>query len=129
MPRLNLPSQLTVILSIAAGVIVAFIGSGIINLEAGWSEGLQIALTILAAWGISPLTGAAFRAILHLSNGLSVAIAGALGSLQIIFLQVHMSAGLHGLIAGLLAFAAGLGFAPSLTPTVIPPAARKDVGR
>ncbi len=121
--KLNLPTWLTLAFSAGAGVVVAFVASNIIVLESGWSEGVQIGLTIIAAWGISPLTGAAFRAILHLSNGVSVAIAGALGALQIVFLEVHMSLGLHGLIAGVLAFAAGLGFAPSIS-LVTPPAAK-----
>ena len=46
---LQLPSQLTFILSIAAGVIVAFVASNIITLEPAWSQGIQIGLTILAA--------------------------------------------------------------------------------
>ena len=111
---LQLPSQLTFILSIIAGVIVAFVASNIITLEPAWSQGIQIGLTILAAWGISPLTGTSFRAVLHLSNGLAVFIAGTLTALQIVFLQVNISAGLHGVIAGVLAFAGGLGFAPSI---------------
>ena len=112
--NLKLPSSLTVILSLVAGAVVAFVGSNIITLEPAWAQGIQIGLTILAAWGISPLTGSAFRAVLHLSNGAAVAIAGALTALQIVFLQVNISAGLHGVIAGVLAFAGGLGFAPSI---------------
>src|SRR5271154_2184272 len=105
----SLPSGLTLILSAIAGVIVAFVASNIIVLEAGWQEGVVVGLSILAAWGISPLTGSAFTAILHLSNGVATVIAGALAALQIIFTQVHMSAGLHGVLAGVIAFAAGLG--------------------
>ena len=115
--NLKLPSSLTVILSLVAGAVVAFVGSNIITLEPAWAQGIQIGLTILAAWGISPLTGASFRAILHLSNGVAVAIAGVLGALQVVFLQVGMSPGLHGVVAGVLAFAGGLGFAPSIIVT------------
>jgi hypothetical protein len=109
--KLNLPTGLTVVLSAIAGVLVAF-NTASFGFATDWRTGITIGLTILAAWGISPLTGAAFRAILHLSNAVSTVIAAALGALQVIFLQVNMSTGLHGLIAGVLAFAAGLGFAP-----------------
>lgn len=126
--KLNIPTSLTVVLSAIAGVIVAFVSSGIIVLEAPWSEAAQVSLTVLAAWGISPLTGAAFRAILHLTNGISTVIAATLGGLQVVFMQVHMSTALHGLLAGVLAFAAGLGFAPSLNLARFKPGARGMIG-
>ena len=121
--KLNLPTQLTVILSAVAGVLVA-LNTASFGFAASWTTAITIGLTILAAWGISPLTGVAFRAILHLSNGVSVAIAAALGALQVIFLNVSISPTWHGIIAGVLAFAAGLGFAPSLNLAVVPSARR-----
>ena len=121
--KLNLPTQLTVILSAVAGVLVA-LNTASFGFAASWTTAITIGLTILAAWGISPLTGVAFRAILHLSNGVSVAIAAVLGALQVIFLNVSISPTWHGIIAGVLAFAAGLGFAPSLNLAVVPSARR-----
>lgn len=117
--KLNLPTTLTVVLSAIAGVAVAFVASGIIVVEGEWKTYLETGLTILALVGISPLTGAAFKAVLHLSNGVSGAIAFALAALQVVLAQVHMGAGVHGLLAGIIAFAAGLGFAPLASPTAI----------
>jgi hypothetical protein len=128
MPKLNTPTQLTVIFSAAAGILVAF-NTASFGFASDWTTSITIALTILAAWGISPLTGVAFRAILHLSNGVSVVIAAGLGALQVIFLQVSMGATLHGILAGVIAFAAGLGFAPSISLLVVPPAQRPNIYR
>lgn len=114
--KLTLPAGVTVILAAVAAIAVAFVQSNIIVLEPGWNEGVTIGLTILALWGISPLTHTALIAVLHLSNGTITAIGGALGTLQIVLTQVHMSAGLHGVLAGIIAFAAGLGFAPAIEP-------------
>lgn len=110
-----LPSTATLILSAIAGVLVAFIQSNIIVLEAGWNEGATVGLTILAVWGISPITGAAFRALLHLTNGEATIIATLLATAQIVLTQVHLSSAWHGVLAGVIAFAGGLGFAPTLT--------------
>lgn len=110
--KFNLPSTLTVILSAIAGVIVAFVASNIIVLEPEWAHGVEIGGTIIALFGISPLTGSSFVAILHLSQQVTAFIATVLAALVVILGQVHMSAGLHGILAGILAFAAGLGFAP-----------------
>jgi hypothetical protein len=113
--KFNLPTGVTIALSAAFGVLVAFVGSGIIVLEPEWAHYVEVGGTILALFGISPLTGASFRAILHLSQTASAVIAASLGGLVVILQQVHMSAGLHGVLAGLIVFAAGLGFAPSPT--------------
>ena len=121
--KLNLPTQLTVLLSAVAGVLVAF-NTASFGFASTWTTAITIGLTILAAWGISPLTGVAFRAILHLSNGVSVAIAGVLGALQVVLLQVSIDMTLRGILTGVIAFAAGLGFAPSLNLVVVPPASR-----
>jgi hypothetical protein len=115
--KLNLPTWLTVVLAAAAGVIVAF-NEASFAFATNWRVGITVALTILAAWGISPLTGAAFRVILHLSNTVAAVIAMALAVLQVIFLQVSMSPDVHGLVAGVIVFAAGLGFAPAAAVVV-----------
>jgi hypothetical protein len=119
--KLNLPTGLTLALSAIMGVIVAF-NEASFAFATDWRVGITIALTILAVWGISPLTGVAFRAILHLSNAVATAIAMGLGALQVVFLQVTLSPGAHGLIAGVIVFAGGLGFAPAAA--VLAPRAR-----
>lgn len=118
--KLNLPTSITVALSAAAGVLVAFLSSGIIVVEHEWKAPLEVLFTTLALFGISPLTGVAFRTLLHLSNGAATTIAGLLGVLQVILIQVHMSNELHAVLAGLIAFAAGLGFAPVTGPRATP---------
>lgn len=114
MSEFRLPSKLTFILSAAAGVTVAFVRAKVIELEPEWASWIAVGLTFLAAWGISPLTGPSFRSILHLSNGVSAGITFVLTALTIVVTQAHMSLTLHGVLAGLIAFAAGLGFAPSI---------------
>ncbi len=118
--KLNLPTAATLILSAAAGVVIAFVGSHIIVLEPQWVHGVEVGVTILALFGISPLTGASFRAILHLSNAVATLIAAALGVLVILLAEVHMSLALHGILAGVVVFAAGLGFAPAVLPAILP---------
>jgi len=110
--KLNIPTGVTVALSAAFGVVVAFVGSGIIVLEPEWQHYVEVGGTVLALFGISPVTGASFRALLHLSQTASAFIAAGLGALVVVIAQIHMSAGLHGVLAGLVVFAAGLGFAP-----------------
>ena len=116
---MTLPSKWTLILAAVAGLVVAFVQSNIIVLEAGWNEGVTVGLSILAVLGISPITGSSFRAILHLTNQQALAIAGALATVQVILTQVHLSSAWHGILAGVIAFAGGLGFAPTLSAAVI----------
>lgn len=111
----KLPSGVAVALAVISGIVVAFLAADVITLEAPWSNDIQVGLTILALWGISPLTGPAFRAWLHLSNGAAVLVGAALATLQVIVQQIHGSSVLHGVLAGIIATAAGLGFAPIVT--------------
>lgn len=118
MTPIKLPSALSVVLGAVAGVAVAFVASGIIVVEGEWKTYLETGLTVLAGLGIAPLTGPAFQAMIHLSHAAALAISGVLGTLVVILAQVHMSAGLHGLLAGIVAFGAGLGFGPAFGGSV-----------
>jgi hypothetical protein len=117
--NLKLPTLATLGLSLLAGVLV------VLNVTAfgfgqPWLIGTTLALTFLAALGISPLTGASFKAALHLSNGISNAIAAALVALQLGLSTVTMSTGVHAILAGCITLLAGLGFAPAVLPTPVP---------
>lgn len=117
--NVKLPSGVAVALAAISGVVVAFLASGVIALEAPWSNDVQVGLTILAVWGISPLTGPAFRAWLHLSNGAALLVGTTLATLQVIVQQIHGGGVLHGVLAGIIATAAGLGFAPANESDVV----------
>ena len=72
-----------------------------------------MALIFLAGLGVSPLVGAAFRAALHLSTAVSLLISSALGALALAVHTFNLSEGLKGVLQGVLAFAAAIGFAPT----------------
>jgi hypothetical protein len=113
--RTQIPSKLTIVLSGIAGILTAFVAAHIIELPAEWSQAVQLALTFTAGLGISPLTGSSFRSVLHLGNGAANAIAAVLAAAQVVVVQAAIGSALHGILAGIIAFAAGLGFAPSLS--------------
>lgn len=117
--KLNIPSQVTVALGLAAGVL-AILTQTTFGLGAEWASYVTVALVFLAGLGISPLVGPAFRSALHLSQSASLIISSVLSALAVAATTLNVSVGVRGVIEGVLAFAAALGFAPSVNPVQIP---------
>jgi len=114
MKPLGLPSWATAALGLLAGVL-AVLNEAAFGFEASWRSYISVVLVFLAGIGISPLVGPAFRAALHLSTSLTVLITSGLGALALAVHTLDMSEGLRGALQGVLVFAAGVGFAPSVT--------------
>ena len=117
--KLNLPSQVTVALGLAAGVL-AILTQTTFGFAAAWTSYITVALVFLAGLGISPLVGPAFRSALHLSQSMSLIISSALSALAIAVTTFNVSTGVKGILEGVLAFASALGFAPSINLAKLP---------
>lgn len=126
---LKLPTWATTIVGLAAGVL-AVLNEVAFGLDPTWRGYLSVTLIFLAGLGISPLVGSAFRAALHLSPGVSLVISSALAALALAVHMFNLSSGLRGVLQGVLAFAAAIGFAPAVNVATLPAksAVRAGVG-
>lgn len=111
--KLNLPSGLTTVLGLVAGVL-AVLTQTTFGFPAKWASFVTVALVFLAGLGISPLVGSSFRSVLHLSQAASLVISSGLSALAVAVTTFSLSTGLKGILEGVLAFASALGFAPSI---------------
>lgn len=109
--KLNTPTLQTIVLSVAFAIL-SVLNSTTLHLGAPWTTYITVALVFIAGLGISPLTGAAFRSILHLSNGASNLIAAATAAATLAATTIDTSSPVHAVIVGVLTLLAGLGFAP-----------------
>jgi hypothetical protein len=114
MKSLGLPTWATTLLGLLAGAL-AILNEVAFGFDAEWRGYLSIVLIFLSGVGISPLVGPAFRAALHLSTTASMFITSALAALALAVHSVNISEGWRGVIQGVLAFAAAVGFAPTVT--------------
>lgn len=114
MTKLGLPTWATTLLGLLAGAL-AILNEVAFGFDAEWRGYLSIVLIFLSGVGISPLVGPAFRAALHLSTTASMFITSGLAALALAVHSVNVSEGWRGVIQGVLAFAAAVGFAPTVT--------------
>ena len=117
MLKLKLPAPITVALSAIAGALVT-LNVTTFHLGQPWVTGITVAITALAAFGISPLTGPALIAALHLPQKIVNIIAAGLMATQLALQTVTMSTTAHAIVAGVITLLAGLGFAPSVDPAL-----------
>jgi hypothetical protein len=110
--KLKLPSWASVTLGIGAGVL-AVLNETTFGFATDWRGYISVVLIFLAGIGISPIVGAAFRAALHLSTTVSLLISSGLAALALAVHTFNLSEGLRGVLQGVLAFAAAIGFAPT----------------
>lgn len=112
--KLQLPSWLTTALGALAGVL-AILNQTTLHAGSSWSGYITVALVFLAGLGISPLVGEKFQSAVHLSPKVGIVISSALAALAVALGTLNVSAGVKGIIQGVIVFAAALGFAPAVT--------------
>jgi len=100
------------ILGVAAGFIHAF------GFAAPWPAILAGLITLVAAYGVNVITGPAFKNLLHLSPQATLAITGVLTAVAIGAPSFGLSAAALGVVQGVIAFAASLGFGTAVSVAV-----------
>ena len=100
------------ILGVAAGFVHAF------GFAAPWPAILAGLITLVAAYGVNVITGPAFKNLLHLSPQATLAITGVLTAVAIGAPSLGLSAAALGVVQGVIAFAASLGFGTAVSVAV-----------
>jgi hypothetical protein len=111
---LKLPSWATTALGALAGVL-AILNQTVFHAGSPWSAYITIALVFLAALGISPLVGEKFRSAVHVSPKVGIIVSAFLAALAVAMTTLSVSAGVKGVIQGVLVFFGALGYAPAVT--------------
>ncbi len=109
---LKLPSRVTVLLGLLAGVL-AYLNESAFGFSPEWRGYISFGLILLSGLGITPLVGPAFRAALHLSTSASAAISTALATLALVVHSIALPLDVRGVLQAVLTFAAAVGFAPA----------------
>lgn len=107
---LTLPSGVVWAIGAALGVLAGFVHT--FGFAAPWATVLSIGIVFFGAIGISPLVGTAFRNALHLPAAAAVVITAGLTALTAAAPTFHAGSTWLGVIQGIIAFAATLGFGP-----------------
>ncbi len=103
----------TVICGAALGVFAGFVHS--FGLGAPWPALLQAATAITAVYGVNVITGASFRNLFNLPQGVLLLISLVLGGLEIGAPYLGVSSTWAGIIQGAVAFALSLGFGTAVS--------------
>ena len=119
----GLPTAAAVALGLLAGALEVC-NEVVLELDPAWHSYLAVALVVLAGVGVSPVTGPAFRAALHLPPWLSYIISAGMAAGVLAFGVTPMSGVAHAVLAGVLTVLAALGFAPARIPAAPPVLAR-----
>lgn len=113
----KLPGKAALILGLIAGALVAL---NVTTFQPGppWQTGINIALIAISALGISTLSGAAWRAAIHLTQQETAIVTAVLAFFQLWQQSEPLSTALHAVIGAILAFAAAVGFGPNTVQVV-----------
>lgn len=122
MIKLNLPSWVVVGLGLLAGIAEYVVLN--VPIVQPWKTGAAVVVLMIGGLGISPLMGAAFTNALHISHNLAQLITAAVTALGLAVTTLSMSSELKGVLVGLLAFLATVGFGSTgITALRTPPPA------
>lgn len=105
----KVPSIATIIVGAVLTVIQA-LNVTTFHFGLPWSIGLAAILPALAAFGLGPLTGEKFQALIELTPAETTAVASLLGGLSMVVLKIEMSTGWHAALTAIIVAAAALGF-------------------
>ena len=121
--KIHIPSWLAIVLSVGAGIL-SVLNVAVFGFTAPWQDFVTIGLAVLAALGISPLTGQSLQTVLHISHAAALSLATALTTAVVAVTTLSMDKTLKGIIIGVLTLIAGVLFGPSVAPapTPTPPA-------
>lgn len=108
---LQLPSIAVVVLGLVAGVLTLLVHNTF-GITPPWTNYAAITLVFLSAIGVSPLVGSAFKNALHLSLAVSTIITALLTAAAVGATQLGWPPDTVGVVQGVIAFAAALGFGP-----------------
>lgn len=125
MLKLNIPSWLVVLLGLIGGLL-EYLNQASFHLQQPWNQLITFGLYVIAVVGVSPLVHNAFRNALHLSTQLATFITVIAAITATAITTFSMGQVTKGLLEGILAFLAFVGFGPSEsivpTPVSITPA-------
>lgn len=113
---IQLPTLAAVILGLIGGV-AQVVNYQVISASSQLHAAIALGLYFLIASGIPPLTGAAFKAALHLPGWANYLISAALGTAILALTSINMSAGVHNAIASAITVLSALGFSAAVQPT------------
>lgn len=110
MIKLNVPTAVTVVLGLVAGILTVLVHNTF-GFSVGWSNYAATILVFLSVLGINPLVGSAFRNALHLSPAVTLVITALLTAAAFGVTQIGgISHDAVGIVQGIIAFAGALGF-------------------
>jgi hypothetical protein len=127
MMKFNVPTVLATVLAIVAG-LAQYFNQATFGLSPAWHSALTYGILLISLLGISPLVGAeigaAIRNLLHISATLTTVIGLVIFAASAAVTTFSLSMDVKGLILGILAFLAAIGFGPVApgTPVPAPPA-------
>jgi hypothetical protein len=110
--KFRVPSALVVVLGLCGGAL-EFLNQSDLGFIAPWNQLITFGVYALAIFGVSPLVGSAFRNALHVSPALATTITTLAATLAASITTFSMSADLKGILEGILAFLAFVGFGPA----------------
>jgi hypothetical protein len=125
MLKFTIPTWLTVILGLVGGIL-EYLNQASFHLASPWGQVITFGLYAVGVFGVSPLIHNAFRNALHISPQLATVITILLTLLAAAITTFSISADVKGVLEGIVAFAAFVGFGPALGvlpgPAAAPPA-------
>jgi hypothetical protein len=110
--KITFPSVVTLILGLVGGVL-AYLNQASFAFQPPWNQVITFGLYALAVIGISPLVHGAFRSALHVSVTTATSITTLAALLAAGITTFSMGADAKGVLEGILAFLAFVGFAPA----------------
>lgn len=121
MLKLNLPAGLVLVLGLVGGVL-EYLNQASFHLVQPWNQVVTYGLFVVAVFGVSPLVHSAFRNALHISTQLGVAITVAATLLAAAITTFSLSHDVKGILVGVVAFLAFIGFGPATGVVPVAPA-------
>lgn len=113
---LKLPSKAALILGVAGGILTG-LNVAVFQFAEPWHSYVTVALLFITGLGVSPLVGTGLLAALHIPQSLALTVTSALGVLAVAIQTFAWAASAKGIVTGIIAFVAAIGFAPTTKAT------------
>jgi hypothetical protein len=119
MLKFNLPTAVTVVLGVLAGAL-EYLNAQTFAFPPVWHQAVQYGILLIGLLGVTPLVGAsigaAVRNLVHMSSGLFTTICVAVYALTAAVTTLGITGVGKGIILGVVAFLATIGFGPNAIP-------------
>lgn len=111
---LNLPAGVVIVIGCVLGALAGFVHT--FGFASPWAKYVAVIIVLFGALGISPLVGSAFRNAIHIGATASIIITAGLTALAFAIPTLGVSPTLGGILQGVVAFFATVGFGPLPAP-------------